>query len=69
MTVREEFLADVRSTLSERIEEQGLRPTVETWPADDEFAHWVAYHEAKSKAVICSTPEYQDTPFRGTGWH
>jgi hypothetical protein len=62
-------MAEVNNNLDARIEEQGMRPHVEVWPADDEFGRWVAYHKAKERAVICTTPEFQDTPFCGTGCH
>ena len=68
-TLKEEFLTEVNGNLEARIEEQGMRPHIEVWPADDEYARWVAYHEAKDRAVICNTPEYKDTPFCGTGCH
>jgi len=58
--IREEFLTEVNDNLDARIEEQGMRPNIEVWPVDDEFARWVAYHEAKERAVICSTPEFKD---------
>jgi hypothetical protein len=67
--MKEEFLTEVNDYLEARIEEQGMRPRIEVCPADDDYARWVAYHEAKDRAVICSTPEYKDTPFCGTGCH
>jgi hypothetical protein len=68
-TMKEEFLTAVNDNLEARIEDQGIRPRIEVCPADDEYARWVAYHEAKDRAVICQTPEYRDTPFCGTGCH
>jgi hypothetical protein len=68
-STKKDFLTKLSSNLDERIEEQEMRPRIEVWPGDDDFAHWVAYHEAKERAVICSTPEYKDTPFCGTGCH
>ena len=67
--IREEFLNEVENNLDDRIDEQEVRPHVEVWPADDEYARWVAFHEAKERAVICTAPEYKDTPFCGTGCH
>lgn len=68
-TIKEEFSTAVKSNLDARIEEQEMRPHIEVWPVEDDFGRWVAYHEAKERAVICSTPEYRDTPFCGTGCH
>lgn len=67
--ITRDFLAEVKGNLDRREEEQGLRPVVEVWPDEDGFGRWVAYHEAKERAVICSTPEYEGSPFCGTGSH
>jgi hypothetical protein len=68
-TMKEEFFTAVNDNLDARIEEQGIRPRIEVCPPDDEYARWVACHEAKDRTVICQTPEYRDTPFCGTGCH
>jgi hypothetical protein len=63
------FFDEVLSDLESRIRASALRPQIEVWPEDDDFANWLTYHEAKERAVICKTPEFKDTPFCGTGYH
>ncbi len=65
----EDFVRNIDVNLRDRIDNEGMRPTVEVWPADDDFARWVASKEAKARAVICTTPEFKDTPFCGSGCH
>ena len=69
MDIKEEFTKKVKDNLEDRIENSAMRPTMEVWPGEDDFAHWVAYHKAKDRAVICNSPEYKDTPFCGGGSH
>ena len=69
MTIKEEFTSKIEDKLEDRIENAGMRPTIEVWPGEDDFAQWVASHKAKDRAVICNSPEYKDTPFCGRGSH
>lgn len=66
---KDDFVSNINDGFTERTEDLDLRPTMEVWPAEDDFGHWVAFHEAKERAVICNTPEYKDTPFCGSGSH
>jgi len=69
MSYENYFLAEVRETEESRERDQNLKPTMEVWPVEDEFSCWIAYHEAKDRAVICSTAELKDMPYCGTGYH
>ncbi len=69
MSTKEEFLTQVKEVLANRSADEEMRPNIEVWPAEDDFAHWVAHHESKERTVICNTPEFHDTPFCGTGYH
>jgi hypothetical protein len=69
MAYDNKFLDEALNDLDSRISAGATRPLVEIWPEDDDFARWLAYHEAKERAVICKTPEFKDTPFCGTGYH
>lgn len=69
MAIKEEFTAKVKDNLEDRIENFGMRPTMEVWPVEDDFARWVAYHQARDRAMICNSPEFKDTPFCGRGSH
>ena len=51
-----------------RTENQFGRPGIEVWPDDDD-AMWVLRHSDPARSVICSTPEFGDSPFCGTGFH
>jgi hypothetical protein len=53
---------------NDRFNEQLARPGVEVWP-DDEFALWIMRHSDPARSVICSTPEFANTPFCGVGQH
>ncbi len=61
----EEFL---KESQEERLENQSARPGIEVWPDDDD-AMWILRHSDASRDVICSTPEFGDSPFCGTGHH
>ncbi|MEW6114251.1 MAG: hypothetical protein AB1664_19105 [Thermodesulfobacteriota bacterium] len=67
MSLKSELAQDLISTLDERIAEQDSRPVIEFLP--DDFDLWVASHEDKVRAVLCSTPEFESTPFCGSGFH
>lgn len=69
MEFKDEFIEDVVGGLTDRIAYMDMRPMVEMWPGEDDFAEWVASHQVRERAVICSTPEFKDTPFCGTGCH
>jgi hypothetical protein len=69
MSFRDDFLKDINDNLDSRIEEQGMRPTIELWPCEDADSHWVAFHEAKDRSVICSAQEFENMPFCGSGSH
>lgn len=64
-----EFVEDIGQSLDDRIANEGSRPRMEVWPADDDFAQWVASKERKARTIICNTPEFKDTPFCGSGCH
>jgi hypothetical protein len=66
--MKKEFEKKIKDNLSERIGEQEVRPHVEVWPEEDDFARWVASKRDKVRSVICNTPEYKDMPFCGRGY-
>jgi hypothetical protein len=51
-----------------RYDNQFSRPGVEVW-TDDDDAMWILSHNDPARSVICSTPEFMDSPFCGTGFH
>ncbi len=61
----EEYIAESEEA---RFGNQFSRPGVEIWP-DDEDAQWVMRHTDPARAIICSTPEFGDSPFCGIGQH
>ncbi|MBI5248827.1 MAG: hypothetical protein HY912_04975 [Desulfomonile tiedjei] len=61
----EEYL---KESLESRLENQKNRPGMEVWPDDDD-AMWVLRHSDPSRDIICSTPEFSDSAFCGTGFH
>jgi len=61
----EDYLEESHET---RFENQVSRPSIEIWPDDDD-AMWVLKHSNPAKDIICSTPEFSDSPFCGTGHH
>jgi len=67
MSLKNELEESLNRTLDERIFEQGSRPVIEFLP--DDFDLWVASHEDRVRAVLCSTPEFESTPFCGSGLH
>lgn len=66
---RRDFVEEVNAKLRDRIQEQGMRPSIEITPYDDDDAQWYAAHSDKTRYVICNTPEHRDSPFCGSGWH
>jgi len=60
-----EYLEESREA---RLDNQYTRPGVEVWPDDDD-AMWILRHSDPARDVICSTPEFGDSPFCGTGFH
>jgi len=69
MSARDEFIRDINDGLGQRIEDQNNRPNIEVWPDEDGFGRWVAAHRNKVRPVICSSPEFADSPFCGRGFH
>jgi hypothetical protein len=69
MDIKNEFVEDVKSALQDRMESLNMRPNIELFPGEDDFAEWVACHERKARTAICNAPEFRDTPFCGTGAH
>ncbi len=69
MSASKEFVRDIVNGLNDRIEGQDNRPNIEVWPEEDDFGRWVASHRDRVRSVVCSTPEYADTPFCGRGAH
>jgi len=51
-----------------RLDSHESRPDIEIWPDDDD-AMWVLRHRDPARDIICSTPEFGDSPFCGTGHH
>ncbi len=69
MSIKEEFLGAMNKSLSSRVENHGIRPSIEVWPEEDEDARWVASHGDQVRTIVCDTPEFRDTPFCGRGSH
>lgn len=69
MSLKKDVENNVKKNRETRFNDKDNRPLMEVWPSDDDFGHWVAYHEAKERGVICNTPEFKDTPFCGSGHH
>ncbi|MEW6531350.1 MAG: hypothetical protein AB1473_10960 [Thermodesulfobacteriota bacterium] len=67
MSLKSDFEQSLITSLDERIAEQGSRPVIEFLP--DDFDLWVASHEDKVRTVLCSTPEFESTPYCGSGSH
>jgi hypothetical protein len=61
----EDYLKESRE---ERFAARESLPGIEVWPDDDD-AMWLLRHENPERDVICSTPEFGDSPFCGTGYH
>lgn len=69
MSIKKEFVDDIKFATGSRTDDLDMRPSIELWPGEDDFAEWLACHEASRRTVICNTPEFRDTPFCGTGFH
>ncbi len=69
MSFKSDFVDNVKKAVDDGMVAQGLRPNIEVLPEEDDFGRWVAFHENKARAVICTTPEFMDTPFCGRGFH
>lgn len=67
MSLKDDFVRDIRENEGERFESVGFRPSLEYWP--DDFGEWVAAHENPVASVICGTPEFESSPFCGKGYH
>ncbi|MBM4327998.1 MAG: hypothetical protein FJ118_12645 [Deltaproteobacteria bacterium] len=67
MSLKSEFEQNLISTRDQRIAEQDTRPVMEFLP--DDFDLWVASHDDRVRAVVCSTPEFESSPFCGSGIH
>jgi hypothetical protein len=61
----EEYL---KESSEERLNNENDRPHVEVWPDDDD-AMWVLAHSDPARDVICTTPEFANSAFCGTGFH
>jgi hypothetical protein len=59
---------DLKESEETRFENQVSRPGIEIWPDDDD-AMWILRHSDPVRDVVCSTPEFGDSPFCGTGHH
>jgi hypothetical protein len=68
MSYKQHLQEYLKETLDARVNDQFDRPGVEVWPDDDD-AMWVLSHKDPARDVICSTPEFGDSPFCGTGFH
>jgi hypothetical protein len=69
MSFKSDFVDNVKKAVDDGTVAQGYRPNIEVWPEEDDFGRWVAFHENKVRAVICTTPEFADTPFCARGSH
>jgi hypothetical protein len=69
MSMKEDFVEAIEEGFSARVEAQDTRPTVEVWPEEDDFGRWVASREHRVWSVVCKTPEFEDAPFCGRGYH
>jgi hypothetical protein len=69
MSFGKEFVDEIVGGLDERTAAAEGRPGVEVWPADDDYANWLASHESPGRAVICASPEFASAPFCGRGYH
>jgi len=69
MSFKDEFVGVINEGFGARADNQGGRPTMEVWPENDDFERWVAWHENPTRAVICATLEFKNTPFCGSGLH
>jgi hypothetical protein len=67
MSVKDDFVRDIRASDHERFDAAGSRPGIEFWP--DDFGEWVAAHENRVGSVICNAPEFASSPFCGRGAH
>jgi hypothetical protein len=64
-----DFTNQISELLNFRDEELMVRPNVEVWPFEDEFGLWKLSHRDPSRAVVCGTPEFKDSPYCGLGVH
>ncbi len=46
-----------------------VRPGIEVWPDEGNFADWIAYHMTTIRPVICTMPEFRASPFCGMGYY
>jgi hypothetical protein len=60
---------DLNEALNDRISNRDERPGVEVAPHEDDFANWVASHSRRDRGIICSTREFQDSQYCGSGYH
>jgi hypothetical protein len=67
MGFKEEFLSNIKDSQAERFENASNRPLIEVWQDDD--SDWIASHEDQARQVLCTTPEFESTPFCGKGLH
>jgi len=68
MSVKEEFIDNVKEAARRRSANESERPQMEVWP-DDDFADWLSSHEDRARNIICHTPEFRATPLCGVGHH
>jgi hypothetical protein len=69
MSMKEDFVEAVKGGLAARVEAQETRSNIEVWPEEDDFGRWVASREHRVRSVVCETPEFEDAPFCGRGYH
>lgn len=69
MSFKSDFVDEVKKAVDDGKEAQGYRPNIEVLPEEDDFGRWIAFHENKTLAVICATPEFAAAPFCGRGYH
>jgi hypothetical protein len=68
MSYKKHMAEYLNESKEDRLAQQFARPGIEVWPYDDD-ALWVLRHSDPARSVICSTREFADSPFCGTGSH
>jgi hypothetical protein len=67
--IKRDLSSDLKEGLKDRIKNRDERPGIEVAAHVDDFANWVASHSRRDRAIICSTVEFQDSPYCGSGYH
>jgi hypothetical protein len=65
--VENEFMEEINDAMFGRAPRYDRRSAVEVRPGAEDYFAWTDDHEYAEHAVICSFPDYQDTPYCRTG--